>query len=325
MAEQASKNEILSEIKPLNVNYDFKAPVMSNYEDVYAQMKAVSDKYKDMIISDENEANEIGKRGGLITQMRKVSKGINEIKVDVHRKAKEAYADFDTNMDKLNDLITNNIDNLSSQVEVFNQKQQERRRDEINKMFDEEKNSYQFEKIDKNLANFDNFYDKSLLKKSMTDNKIKELIVQYLVKKSQDSDIMRKFLEENKEIIKVDALKSFFVNLYFETEDINAAIVQTLDKKKQYDKAIEERMAAEKAELERKHQLELEEERRKREIAEKQAQQATPTQPEPTSTKETPKEDNDVKVEFVIAGLEQANKVKTFMEENGISFESRIF
>lgn len=317
--------DLTSDIQPLKVDYDFQAPSLGNYESVKAQMTAISDRYKNLIIADENEANEIGKRGGLITQMRKVSKQINEIKVDVHRKAKESYSDFDDKMNDLSALLDDNINNLTAQVETYKREQEEKRYEEIKSMFTEEKNSYQFEQINDKIANFDNFYDKSLLKKSMTDNKVKESIVNYLVKKAKDNERMAKFLKENPEVVKMSALSSFFTKTYFETEDINDTIVQTLDKKKEIDKMMADRLQAQKEQLEREQAQALAEEKRKRELAEQQAQaQTDQAQTEPSSSEPSSSESESVSVVFTINDLSKANLVKQFMVENGIDFDTQV-
>lgn len=216
------KNDLINidKIESFKVSYHYDEPELKNYDALKEVVSEVANRYQNYIITSEEEAMEVNKRGGLLTKLRKVSKTINEYKVDVHRKAKESYKDFDTKMNELSGLVNDSIDSVKKQVDDYKQRQEMKMINDTNDLFDELKESNQFKgKLPKwcSYQLFAKFNPKAF---KLNDKQKKKTIIDFLAKVHQDSnEIIKKYKEYDSKVFLEKTLKS-----YLDDMDINKAI-----------------------------------------------------------------------------------------------------
>lgn len=175
-------------IKDFEVKGKYDAPEIKGYDELYNVVSNIHKRYSNYIIQDAAEAKEINKRGGILTQLRAVNKKINSYKLNIHRAAKASYKDFDDSMDRLNNLIDDSITKIKQQVDKYNEQEHIRRLNDANKFFDEQVKSSQFEGKIPSWCTFEfmlNFYPKVIDEK---DNKRNKDIIAFLAKVFKDAN-----------------------------------------------------------------------------------------------------------------------------------------
>lgn len=227
----------IDNVKEFGVSYDYHSPELKNYDELKEVIEEVSKRYQNYVITSDEEAYEVGKRGGLLTKLRKISGRINEYKVDVHRKAKESYSDFDKKMNDLNYLINDAIISIKDQVDDYKKQKEIEMMNETHELFKKEKNSKQFKGKLPKWCSYKLFIKFNPNAYKLNENKKKIEISQFLYKIYKDSnEIVKEYNENYKSKIFVQSC----VENYVETLDIDKSIRIGIHDHNEFIKSLEE-------------------------------------------------------------------------------------
>lgn len=289
--------------------YEKNKPVIKGYDEVYSIINAINNRYSNYIIQTADEAKEINKRGGLLTQLRKINGQIDEYKRGVHRQAKDSYSEFDDKMSALSSLVNNSIDKLKQQIDDFKEQEHIKNLNDTEDLFNELLESKQFK--DK-LPKWCTFKFMINFQPKLVDEgpkKRKKLIIDFLVKVYNDSNkIKKEYLKyKTTQFIRVA------VTNYRMTLDVDDAIVKAIDA---HNEAI--KLAHEIA------QKEIEEAKKEKEKAQEIIKNVGNNEvPSDLKTKKDSgsiKNDEKVYYAFMIDGVQGAKMTKKFLDENNIKY-----
>lgn len=157
--------------------YQYKpaTPTLLNKEKWQNLIDMINDRTNNLVIGD-NQLKEYTGRNNILAKLRKVANTLKSTKTDVHREAKQAYADFDRDVDDLLDQLTPAIDNLSEQVNHLREQEKEEKINKLENIFNNLVENY-FENNNSNnnypkaVLAFDNWFENSALRASQKKNK----------------------------------------------------------------------------------------------------------------------------------------------------------
>lgn len=331
-------------IKDFEVKGKYNSPEIKGYDELYNVVSNIHNRYSNYVIQDADEAKEINKRGGILTQLRAVNKKINSYKLNIHRAAKASYKDFDDDMDRLSNLINDSITKVKQQVDKFNEQEHIKKLNSANDFFNKQTNSSQFKGKLPSWCTFEfmlKFYPKVIDEK---ENKRNKDIIAFLAKVYNDTNKIK--AEYNKyntqQFVKVS------VQEYRSTLDIDSSILAGINA---HNEAIE--IAKEIARKEIEKQKKLEQQKKLQEQASKELDNllkdrdnSNKNNSNNLSSAECDAEDiksnnsaagsniihsnnsqqqSSAKIYYMFSldNLEDARKVKQFMDKNGIKYEHK--
>ena len=151
-----------------------------NFEDLKDALTAELELYKNLVFTEDTKAD--AKK--TVAELRKLKKQISDKRIEVKKLYMQPYTDFEAKVKELDKLINEPITFISEQIDVFEQKRIEEKRELINKIYLE----LVSEREDiAGYAELNRVYDSKWENASTSKKTIQEAITSYL--DSVDSDI----------------------------------------------------------------------------------------------------------------------------------------
>ena len=268
-----------------------------NFEDLKDALTAELELYKNLVFTEDTKAD--AKK--TVAELRKLKKQINDKRIEVKKLYMQPYTDFEAKVKELDKLINEPITFISEQIDVFEQKRIEEKRELINEIYLE----LVSEREDiAGYAELNRVYDSKWENASTSEKTIQEAITSYL--DSVDNDIAA--IESMESEYEAKALMR-----YKETGVLPEALLTI----RQWEKQKEEILKAEE-EKQKQEALKTEEEKH----AEIEADEILDA-PEPIEEFIEPTEKNDI---MKIARYEvkvdpfQQTQLECYMQECGIQY-----
>ena len=268
-----------------------------NFEDLKDALTAELELYKNLVFTEDTKAD--AKK--TVAELRKLKKQISDKRIEVKKLYMQPYTDFEAKVKELDKLINEPIAYISEQIDAFEQKRIEEKRELINEIYLE----LVSEREDiAGYAELNRVYDSKWENASTSKKTIQEAITSYL--NSVDNDIAA--IESMESEYEAKALMR-----YKETGVLSDALLTI----RQWEKQKEEILKAEE-EKQRQEALKAEEEKH----AEIEADKILDA-PEPIEEFIEPTEKNDI---MKIARYEvkvdpfQQTQLECYMQECGIQY-----
>ena len=151
-----------------------------NFEDLKDALTAELELYKNLVFTEDTKAD--AKK--TVAELRKLKKQINDKRIEVKKLYMQPYTDFEAKVKELDKLINEPITFISEQIDAFEQKRIEEKRELINKIYLE----LVSEREDiAGYAELNRVYDSKWENASTSKKTIQEAITSYL--DSVDNDI----------------------------------------------------------------------------------------------------------------------------------------
>lgn len=151
-----------------------------NFEDLKDALTAELELYKNLVFTEDTKAD--AKK--TVAELRKLKKQISDKRIEVKKLYMQPYTDFEAKVKELDKLINEPIAYISEQIDVFEQKRIEEKRELINKIYLE----LVSEREDiAGYAELNRVYDSKWENASTSKKTIQEAIISYL--DSVDNDI----------------------------------------------------------------------------------------------------------------------------------------
>ena len=151
-----------------------------NFEDLKEALTAELELYKNLVFTEDTKAD--AKK--TVAELRKLKKQISDKRIEVKKLYMQPYTDFEAKVKELDKLINEPIAYISEQIDVFEQKRIEEKRELINKIYLE----LVSEREDiAGYAELNRVYDSKWENASTSKKTIQEAITSYL--DSVDNDI----------------------------------------------------------------------------------------------------------------------------------------
>ena len=151
-----------------------------NFEDLKEALTAELELYKNLVFTEDTKAD--AKK--TVAELRKLKKQISDKRIEVKKLYMQPYTDFEAKVKELDKLINEPIAYISEQIDVFEQKRIEEKRELINKIYLE----LVSEREDiAGYAELNRVYDSKWENASTSKKTIQEAIISYL--DSVDNDI----------------------------------------------------------------------------------------------------------------------------------------
>ena len=151
-----------------------------NFEDLKDALTAELELYKNLVFTEDTKAD--AKK--TVAELRKLKKQINDKRIEVKKLYMQPYTDFEAKVKELDKLINEPIAYISEQIDAFEQKRIEEKRELINKIYLE----LVSEREDiAGYAELNRVYDSKWENTSTSKKTIQEAITSYL--DSVDNDI----------------------------------------------------------------------------------------------------------------------------------------
>ena len=151
-----------------------------NFEDLKDALTAELELYKNLVFTEDTKAD--AKK--TVAELRKLKKQINDKRIEVKKLYMQPYTDFEAKVKELDKLINEPITFISEQIDAFEQKRIEEKRELINKIYLE----LVSEREDiAGYAELNRVYDSKWENASTSKKTIQEAIISYL--DSVDNDI----------------------------------------------------------------------------------------------------------------------------------------
>ena len=151
-----------------------------NFEDLKDALKAELELYKNLVFTEDTKAD--AKK--TVAELRKLKKQINDKRIEVKKLYMQPYTDFEAKVKELDKLINEPITFISEQIDAFEQKRIEEKRELINEIYLE----LVSEREDiAGYAELNRVYDSKWENASTSKKTIQEAITSYL--DSVDNDI----------------------------------------------------------------------------------------------------------------------------------------
>ena len=151
-----------------------------NFEDLKDALTAELELYKNLVFTEDTKAD--AKK--TVAELRKLKKQINDKRIEVKKLYMQPYTDFEAKVKELDKLINEPIAYISEQIDAFEQKRIEEKRELINKIYLE----LVSEREDiAGYAELNRVYDSKWENASTSKKTIQEAITSYL--DSVDNDI----------------------------------------------------------------------------------------------------------------------------------------
>ena len=151
-----------------------------NFEDLKDALTAELELYKNLVFTEDTKAD--AKK--TVAELRKLKKQISDKRIEVKKLYMQPYTDFEAKVKELDKLINEPIAYISEQIDVFEQKRIEKKRELINKIYLE----LVSEREDiAGYAELNRVYDSKWENASTSKKTIQEAITSYL--DSVDNDI----------------------------------------------------------------------------------------------------------------------------------------
>lgn len=102
-----------------------------NFEDIKEALAAELELYKNLVFTEETKTD--AKK--TVAELRKLKKQINDKRIEVKKLYMQPYTDFETKVKELDKLINEPITFISEQIDAFEQKRIEEKRELINEIY----------------------------------------------------------------------------------------------------------------------------------------------------------------------------------------------
>ncbi|WP_319764451.1 DUF1351 domain-containing protein [Maridesulfovibrio sp.] len=290
------------EIKMLTKEEDFPKKLEFNYEELKEKIATKAEKYHDLVYTDDtiSDAKEDRKT------LNKFREAMNAERIRMKKKYLEPFNIFEGQVKELIELVEKPWAAIDAQVKGYEERLKQEKHAAIKQFWEEQESSV------KKLVSLDRVFDSRWLNKTYSMNKIEEEIKAF-------------FATTETEIATIEELNTEFedqvIRVYLKTFSIAAALAEN--------KSLLEQKA--------KREAYAEEQRVKKEEAEKARQAAANAQPKPEpkpvqqSTQsaqeeqrrpvEVQRKPEQVTVDFrVTATRDQLQQLKAFLNNNGIAF-----
>lgn len=256
-----------------------------NFEDIKEALAAELELYKNLVFTEETKTD--AKK--TVAELRKLKKQINDKRIEVKKLYMQPYTDFEAKVKELDKLINEPITFISEQIDAFEQKRIEEKRELINEIYLEAVSGR--EDI-AGYAELNRVYDSKWENASTSKKSIQEAITNYLDGVTNDIDAIKSMESE----YEVKALMK-----YKETGILSDALLTI----RQWEKQKEEIL---KAEEEKQAEVEADE---------------ILDAPEPVEEFIEPTEKNDImkltRYEVKVDPFQQA-QLECYMQECGIQY-----
>lgn len=156
------------------------APIKFNYEDIKKWVTEKAKEYKSIVYTEETLTAAKTDRATL----NKVAKAINDEKIRIKKEVLKPFEDFENKCKELQGIITDASNSIDVQVKAFEEKEQNKKKEQIKSVFDAYIGDY------KDLILFDLIFNPRWLNKTYTMKKIEEEINHLIVKTSDDMKVL---------------------------------------------------------------------------------------------------------------------------------------
>lgn len=147
--------------------------IIFNFEDIKEALAAELELYKNLVFTEETKTD--AKK--TVAELRKLKKQINDKRIEVKKLYMQPYTDFEAKVKELDKLINEPITFISEQIDAFEQKRIEEKRELINEIYLEAVSDR--EDI-AGYAELNRVYDSKLENASTSKKSIQEAITNYL-------------------------------------------------------------------------------------------------------------------------------------------------
>lgn len=178
----------IQELKPIDFNY------LELKESLSEKLKI----YKNAVYTEETIKEAKGDRA----KLNKLSKAINDKKVEIKKEVLKPYEDFENKTKELISMITEATNNIDTQIKSFEDKQKNKKLQNIVAFF--ENNSEEL----KEMLNFDKIYNPKWLNTTYKMSDIEDEIKHVINKSRQDLEVIKTLNTEFEDIL---------IDFYFKT------------------------------------------------------------------------------------------------------------
>lgn len=163
---------------------------ITNFDEVKNEIVEISNKYKDIVVTDENEKDAKDIRA----KLNKLKKAIDDRRKEKEKELKAVYEPLKREADELISIIDIAEKNIANQINSKTEKEKELKANEILKYWESKKSKY------KDDIDYDKFFNESWLNKTYDMKKVQQDIDNIFTKVEQDINCIE-FSLTDKEII----------------------------------------------------------------------------------------------------------------------------
>lgn len=173
-------------------------PIDFNYLELKENLSEKLEIYKNAVYTEETIKEAKGDRA----KLNKLSKAINDKKIEIKKQVLKPYEDFENKTKELISMIAEATNNIDTQIKSFEDKQKNEKLQNIVAFF--ENNSEEL----KEMLNFDKIYNPKWLNSTYKISDIEEDIKHVIVKSRQDLEVIKSLNTEFEDIL---------IDFYFKT------------------------------------------------------------------------------------------------------------
>lgn len=297
-------------------NYQPGIPELKNKKELNEIIKMINEKNEKLIITEDTIQDYTG-RNSILAQLKKISKELQSTKTKVHREAKNAYLDFDNEVDYLIGELNKSIDNLSQQVEIFQQRKYEEKVKKVKERFEELKSEFKDSFLDNDkkhhpkMLSYEMWFSKkktNLSKKALTED-----IKNYLSNQTEEYETYYDFSCEN------PTLEKLFIKAYDLDNNAPEAFKIAKQQKQEMDELYEIQQIKN-AEEEKRKEEELKRLREENERYKQQSEQKIIPNMSEQDDNVVEKKTEKTYFAFVLNDLSEAKMVKKFCDDNNLNY-----
>ena len=155
-------------------------PIDFNFEELKAELSKQLEKYQNIVYTDDTIKIAADDR----TKLNKLSKTINDRKIEIHKEYDKPYKEFEEKIKIILNMINEPLQLIDKQIKDYEQRQKDEKREQIQAFFDTQVGDYA------DLVSLDNIFNEKWLNKTYKMATIEEDIKSIFNKISGDMQII---------------------------------------------------------------------------------------------------------------------------------------
>lgn len=301
--------------------YEPTKPVFLHKDELQEVVDLIVDRTKNLVIAD-GQLKEYTKRGNILTKINKTIDVLKSQRTQLHRQAKESYANFDDEIGNMIDTLQTSYDGLKKQVNVLQEEERQQKINDLEKQFNQIKDEFlkndnsEFDYQEATFS-FTNWLGDNNTKLRLSNKKAIEDMTQYIATQGKDYQTFLGLIQKD------ELNKEMMTQVYLDNYTGNAAAAYTVAQNKLLELEKLERLRKQQAEQRQRQ----EEERMQREQLAQQNGLANSNANVPAENTTAPEKSSSMvgesKVGYVFTLYDPilAKKLKDFMEQQGMQFD----
>ncbi|MEX5937678.1 DUF1351 domain-containing protein [Mammaliicoccus sciuri] len=208
------------------------------YEELKASAIKLAENVKSVQVTEEN----IQTSKKLLAAINKETKKINDSRIKLKKELLKPYTDVETKVKEIDSIVSEANDIVKKQISELEQIERDKKSVEIENLFNKRIRHYKFS----NVFNFKDFIKPSYLNKSMSLNKVEDILIEWLEKIKNDFKVIESHQHSDEILIE-----------YIELKDLASAINKVEDRHKE--KKVRQQQLNTRKELSKKVSFEIDE------------------------------------------------------------------